>query len=114
MGTGSEWTETDSGNCFGSRETHNVGISPEKDRGGTAGAVGESQGWEEEIDRFSSFGEPTASMRQAFVFGGCFTNDRMVSEMTIRAKVYAVRFRLATRWSLSLFDFSHSMSSFRS
>jgi hypothetical protein len=48
MGKGSEWIEASSGNYFGSCQTHNVGLSPPKDRSGTAGAVGEGQGWEEE------------------------------------------------------------------
>jgi hypothetical protein len=75
--------------------------------------VGEGKGGEEG-GGVASWEPAAGSTWQAFMFGGYFTNDRMVSEMSLRAKVYAVRFRIATRRSLSLFDFSHSMSSFRS
>jgi hypothetical protein len=44
MGEGSEWTAASGG---GTREAHDVGISPQEDRGGTAGAVGEGEDWEE-------------------------------------------------------------------
>jgi tRNA(Arg) A34 adenosine deaminase TadA len=48
MGEGSEWIEASGGNCFGSCQTHHVGISPQEDRGGAAGEVGEGEGGEEE------------------------------------------------------------------
>jgi hypothetical protein len=38
----------DEKNCVRTRETHHVGISPQEDRGGAAGAVGEVEGGEEE------------------------------------------------------------------
>ena len=47
---GSEWIAA-SEDCdgFGSFQTHYVSISPQEDRGGTAGTVGEGPGGEEEI-----------------------------------------------------------------
>jgi hypothetical protein len=46
MGEGSQCIEASSGenNCVGSCEAHHVRISPPKDRGGTAGAVGAGEG----------------------------------------------------------------------
>jgi hypothetical protein len=35
-------------NGLGSCEAHHVGFSPQEDRGGTAGTVGEAEGWAEE------------------------------------------------------------------
>ncbi len=50
MGKGSKWiaASSDENNCFRSCEAHHVGISPQKDRSGTAGEVGEGEGGEEE------------------------------------------------------------------
>jgi hypothetical protein len=48
MGKGSQPIAASSGNRFGSCEAHDVGISPQEDRCGTAGAVGQGEGWEEE------------------------------------------------------------------
>ena len=45
VAVGIGWKDTQ----FRSRQTHHVGISPQEDRGGTAGAVGEGEGCEEEI-----------------------------------------------------------------
>jgi hypothetical protein len=48
MGEGSEWIAASEGSGgLGSSKAHHFGISPQKDRGGTAGEVGESQGGEE-------------------------------------------------------------------
>ena len=48
MGKGSEGIEASSegseNNWLGSCEAHHVGISPQEDRGGTAGTVGEGEG----------------------------------------------------------------------
>jgi hypothetical protein len=49
MGKGSKWIAASSENiCFGFCEAHHVSISPQEDRGGTAAAVGEGEGCEEE------------------------------------------------------------------
>jgi len=48
MGEDSKGIEASSGeNCFGSCKAHYVGLRPPKDRSGTAGAVGESEGAKE-------------------------------------------------------------------
>ena len=50
MGEGTRRVATNSsgeGDGLGSCEAHNVGISPQEDRGGTAGKVGEGEGGEE-------------------------------------------------------------------
>jgi hypothetical protein len=69
MGKSSKGTEASSGesenNWLGSCKTHHVGISPEEDRSGAAGTVGEVQSSEEEGDVEPL--EPAAQMRQAFV-----------------------------------------------
>jgi hypothetical protein len=45
MDEGSEWiaASRSENNRLGSCEAHDLGISPEKDRGGTAGKVGEGE-----------------------------------------------------------------------
>ena len=48
MGKGTERIEASSGDCFGPCQAHHVGISPQEDCGGSAGAVGEGTGGEEE------------------------------------------------------------------
>ncbi|HXM13311.1 MAG TPA: hypothetical protein VN946_25405 [Terriglobales bacterium] len=51
MGEGTRRVATNSsgeGDGLGSCEAHNVGISPQEDRGGTKGAVGEDTGAGEE------------------------------------------------------------------
>jgi hypothetical protein len=49
MGEGSEWIEaSEDSDGLGSCKAHHVGVSPEKDRGGAAGEVGEGEGWKEE------------------------------------------------------------------
>jgi hypothetical protein len=41
MGKCSEWIAASEGcDALGSRQAHHVGISPQEDRGGTAGTVG--------------------------------------------------------------------------
>jgi hypothetical protein len=54
------------GDCFGTREAHNVSISPEEDRDGTAGTVGTGKGGEKEgcLDPR----QRAARVRQAFTF----------------------------------------------
>jgi len=70
MGKGSEGTEASSGesenNWLGSCKAHHVGGSPQEDRGGTAGAVGEGTGGEEEIVDWY-LGEPAASIYRSVV-----------------------------------------------
>jgi hypothetical protein len=44
---GSQGIAASRGNHFGTREAHHVGISPQEDRGGAAGKVGEGTGGEE-------------------------------------------------------------------
>jgi hypothetical protein len=48
MGEGSEWIEASKkrseDNWLGSCKAHHVGISPQEDRSGTKGAVGEGEG----------------------------------------------------------------------
>jgi hypothetical protein len=66
MGKGSKRIEASSGNRFGNREAHHVGVSPEEDCGGAAGAVGASEGGEAEGCLGAK--EPAARMRQAFTF----------------------------------------------
>jgi hypothetical protein len=48
MGEVSEWIEASEGyDGLGSCQTHHVGVSPQEDRGGAAGEMGEGQGGEE-------------------------------------------------------------------
>jgi hypothetical protein len=44
MGKSSEWIEASSVNCFGFCQTHHVDFSPQEDRSGAAGTVGEGKG----------------------------------------------------------------------
>jgi hypothetical protein len=50
MGESPEWINASGGenNRFESSEAHHVRISPQEDRGGTAGTVGEGEGGEKE------------------------------------------------------------------
>jgi hypothetical protein len=49
MGEGSEWIAAREGSDgLGSCKAHHVRLSPQEDRGGTKGAVGEGEGGEEE------------------------------------------------------------------
>ena len=49
MGKSSEGIASSSeNNWFDTCQAHHVGIRPQEDRGGAAGTVGESEGWEEE------------------------------------------------------------------
>jgi hypothetical protein len=47
MGAGSEWIAASEANSLGACEADHVGVSPQEDRGGTKGAVGEGEGGEE-------------------------------------------------------------------
>jgi hypothetical protein len=51
MGAGSKWIEASSGDSendwIGTCEAHDVGISPQEDRGGAAGTLGTGEGGEE-------------------------------------------------------------------
>jgi hypothetical protein len=52
VGKGSKGTEASSSGSsendgLDTCEAHHVGVSPQEDRGGAAGAVGEGEGWEE-------------------------------------------------------------------
>ena len=49
MGEGTEGIAPSEKNWFGPCEAHHVGISPQEDRGGTKGEVGENTGCEDEI-----------------------------------------------------------------
>lgn len=48
MGEGSKGVAAGEGNCFGSSKAHHVGVSPQEDRSGTAGEVGEVESKAEE------------------------------------------------------------------
>jgi len=63
---GKSKSEECSFNCIEASQAHHVGISPQKDRGGTKGTVGKGEGGEE-VGCLEA-NEPAASMRQAFIF----------------------------------------------
>ena len=67
MGEGSERIAA-SEDCdgLGCCKAHHVGVRPQEDRGGTAGAVGEGTGGEEEIVDWY-LGEPAASIYRSVV-----------------------------------------------
>jgi hypothetical protein len=75
MGEHSEGIAASSGggknNGLGSCQAHHVGISPQEDRGGTAGKVGEGEGCEKEIGGLAVWGACYGEY-----VAGCFSDWR--------------------------------------
>jgi hypothetical protein len=87
MGKGSEWIAASENDGPGSCKAHNVGISPQEDRGGAAGTVGEGEGWEEEggIERGGCpHWQPTEPLIAAFLVL-CRRHMRLFDEINCRS-----------------------------